>query len=87
MANEQDQSNDFSRRKFIGATAALTGVAVAGGVIGIGLDRRNADAKSVGVSELSGKKVPYFGKHQSGISNDAPASAISCSFNLITTGK
>lgn len=87
MANEQDQSNDFSRRKFIGATAALTGVAVAGGVIGIGLDRRNADAKSVGVSELSGKKVPYFGKHQSGISNDAPASAITCSFNLITTGK
>ena len=81
--DEEVVKNEFSRRKFIGALAGLSGAAVAGSVVGVNLKTSEASA-NVGLSK---KSIPFFGEHQSGILNAAPASAIVCAFNLTTTSK
>lgn len=85
MSKDNKNSKDFSRRKFIGTIAAVAGAGVAGAAIGVNIE--SAHGESIGVDKLSNKIIPFYGKNQSGILNDAPASAIVCSFDIVTTGK
>lgn len=81
--SEEVVKSDFSRRKFIGALAGLSGAALAGTVVGVNLNKSEA----VATTGLSKKTLAFYGEHQNGITNPSPANAIVCAFNITTTNK